>query len=79
VDTTKNTAQPAHPSTEEQSHRSSCFVCYGGKVYIGHVVLDPDTGDEAEVVESVPCRRANRSEGSAEVPAVRGPSGLRPL
>jgi hypothetical protein len=26
-------------------------------VYIGHLVEDPGTGEEAEVLEAVPCRR----------------------
>jgi hypothetical protein len=30
--------------------------CYDGVVYIGHLVIGED-GDEAEVIEAVPCRR----------------------
>ena len=26
-------------------------------VYIGHLVEDPGTGEEVEVIEAVPCRR----------------------
>jgi len=43
---------PAHPSTDESPH-----VCTDGVVYIGHLVEDPGTGEEVEVVEAVPCRR----------------------
>jgi hypothetical protein len=31
--------------------------CYDGFVYIGHMAVDPETGEEVEVIESVPCRR----------------------
>ena len=31
--------------------------CMGGYVYIGHMAVDPETGEEVEVIESVPCRR----------------------
>ena len=31
--------------------------CYRGIVYIGHMAVDPETGEEVEVIESVPCRR----------------------
>jgi len=50
VDTTKTTASSTHPATE-------CFACYRGVVYIGHLVEDPETGEEVEVIEAVPCRR----------------------
>ncbi|MDP9475098.1 MAG: SWIM zinc finger domain-containing protein [Actinomycetota bacterium] len=32
-------------------------ACIAGVVYIGHLVEDPDTGEEVEVVEPAPCRR----------------------
>jgi hypothetical protein len=32
--------------------------CYGGVVYIGHLV--EEDGEEVEVIEAVPCRRCNR-------------------
>ncbi len=32
-------------------------ACINGVVYIGHLVEDPDTGEEVEVIEPVPCRR----------------------
>ena len=48
-------ADAPHPSTEERP-----CVCYKGVVYIGHMVDAPDTGEEAEVFEAVPCRRCVR-------------------
>ena len=52
MDTRESSATPAHPSTEE------CFVCYGGLVFIGHLV--EEDGEEVEVFEPVPCRRCAR-------------------
>jgi hypothetical protein len=38
-----------------------CPVCMdAGVVYIGHMVGDPVTGAEGEVVDAVRCRRCNR-------------------
>ena len=31
--------------------------CYNGVVYLGELVEDPETGEEVEVIEAVPCRR----------------------
>jgi len=31
--------------------------CVDGLVYIGHMVEDEETGEEAEVIEATPCRR----------------------
>ena len=54
----KSTAQPAHPSTEDQDHQDGRpHACTGGVVYLGHLVEDPGTGEEIEVIEAVPCRR----------------------
>ncbi len=39
--------------------------CMNGRVFIGHMVEDEETGEEAEVIEAVPCRRC-ASERSAE-------------
>ncbi len=39
--------------------------CCRGYVYIGHMAVDPETGEEVEIVEAVPCRRC-ASERSAE-------------
>jgi len=52
MDKSKSSAPPAPPSTDEHPHG-----CYEGVVYIGHMVADGETGEEAEVFESVPCRR----------------------
>ena len=38
-------------------------ACLNGYVYIGHMAVDPETGEEAEIVEAVPCKRC--AEGSA--------------
>ena len=60
MDTTESSA-PAHPPTgdhdlhPDQDERP--HACYEGAVYIGHLVEDPGTGEEVEVVEAVPCRR----------------------
>ncbi len=50
-----STAPDPHPSTEETPHG-----CYDGIVFIGHLV--EEGGEEAEVFESVPCRRCNAGE-----------------
>jgi hypothetical protein len=55
MDTTKTTAPSIHPATE-------CFACYEGLVYIGHLVED-ETGEEVEIVETVPCRRCSEKRG----------------
>ena len=34
--------------------------CYGGYHYIGHL-LEGEVGEEAEVIEAVPCRRCSDS------------------
>ncbi len=36
--------------------------CMNGQVFIGHMAVDPETGEEAEIVEAVPCRRCNAGE-----------------
>jgi hypothetical protein len=63
MDTTESSAL-AHPSTENhdtvEAHCASLerpHPCYQGVVYIGHLVEDPGTGEETEVIEAVPCRR----------------------
>ena len=61
----QSSAPPAHPSTEEhdvEAHYASLerlrpCACLDGVVYIGHLVEDPGTGEEVEVVDAVPCRR----------------------
>jgi hypothetical protein len=49
-------AHPAHPSTEDHDHDPP-HACNDGVVDIGHLVEDPGTGEEVEVIEAVPCRR----------------------
>jgi hypothetical protein len=33
--------------------------CLGGMVFIGHMIEDPETAEEVEVFEAVPCRRCS--------------------
>jgi hypothetical protein len=63
VDIPKDTAHPAHPSTEDhddtvEAHYASLerpHACLEGVVYIGRLV--EENGEEVEVVEAVRCRR----------------------
>ena len=65
--TEESSAPHAHPSTEEhddtvEAHyacleRLRPHACTDGVVYVGHLVEDPGTGEEVEVVDAVPCRR----------------------
>jgi inorganic pyrophosphatase len=63
-----------HDDSEALDAHYSCLErlrphgCYEGVVYIGHLVVGDD-GEEAEVVEAVPCRRC--AEGPAEAKASR--------
>ena len=65
VDVNESTAHPAHLSTQVhddtvEAHYASLerpHVCYEGVVYVGHLVEDPGTGEEVEVIEAVLCRR----------------------
>ncbi len=61
-------AHDAHPPTEEhddtvEAHYSGLerlerpHACIDGWVFVGHLVEDPGTGEEVEVLEAVPCRR----------------------
>jgi hypothetical protein len=67
VDVNESTAHPAHLSTQDhddtlEAHYASLerpHACYDGVVYIGHLVEDPGSGEEVEVIEAVPCRRCN--------------------
>jgi hypothetical protein len=66
---TIESSAPAHPSTEDhddtvEAHYASLerpHACLSGVVYIGHLVEDPGTGEEVEVIEAVPCRRCTDS------------------
>jgi len=31
--------------------------CIGGYLFIGHLVVDEEDGEEREIIESAPCRR----------------------
>jgi hypothetical protein len=65
--TQKSSAAHAHPSTEDhddtlEAHYASLerlrpHACTDGVVYVGHLVEDPGTGEETEVIEAVPCQR----------------------
>jgi hypothetical protein len=65
VDVNESSAHPAHPPTEDhddavEAHYASLerpHACTDGVVYIGHLAEDPGSGEEAEVLEAVPCRR----------------------
>jgi hypothetical protein len=42
----------AHYASLERPH-----ACIDGVIYLGHLVEDPSSGEEVEVIEAVPCRR----------------------
>ena len=45
---------PFHAAPNEQDHPHACL---NGYVYLGHVVLDPETGEETEEFALYLCRR----------------------
>ena len=53
------TPEPDHQDTVEAHYASleRLCPCLNGVVYIGHMVEDPETGEEGETFEAVPCRR----------------------
>jgi hypothetical protein len=53
--TQKSTAHPAHPSTEDQDERPC--ACNDGWVTLGQIVIDSETGEEAEEYALYLCRR----------------------
>jgi hypothetical protein len=65
--TEKSSAPHAHPSTKDhddtvEAHYSALerlrpHACMEGVVYVGHLVEDPGTGEEVELIGAVPCRR----------------------
>ena len=67
MDTTESSAPHAHPSTDDhddtvEAHYSGLerlrpHTCYDGLVYIGHLAVNPETGDEVEIVGTVRCGR----------------------
>ena len=52
MDTKNSTATAPRPSTELRP-----CACLEGLVFVGHMVEDPETGEEVEAVEAVPCHR----------------------
>ena len=58
MSSTEKSSAPAHPPAETHDHQDERpHVCTDGVVYIGHLVEDPGSGEETEVIEAVPCRR----------------------
>jgi hypothetical protein len=65
VSSTEKSSASAHPSTQDhddtvEAHYASLerpHACTYGVVYVRHLVEDPGTGEETEVVNAVPCRR----------------------
>jgi hypothetical protein len=70
----ESSAPRAHPSTEDhedtlEAHYASLerlrpHACTDGAVYVGHLVRDPGTGEEVEVIVAVPPLRRRRPLGS---------------
>ncbi len=54
----KSKSSAPRPTTESED---TPHGCYGGQVYIGHLV--EEDGEEIEVFESVPCRRCASNAG----------------
>jgi hypothetical protein len=46
---------------EERTHEATPHACYRGVVYVGHMVHDEETGEEVEILDSVPCLKCQRS------------------
>ena len=66
MDTRDSTAHPAHPSTEDHDHQdseASPHACNDGWVTIGQIAIDPETGEEVERIEALPCRRCASEAG----------------
>ena len=61
MDTTRipPAGDPFHAAPDDQDERP--HACLEGVVYIGHLIEDPGTGEEVEVIEAVPCRRCTDS------------------
>jgi hypothetical protein len=70
MDTPESSAPRAHPPTEDhddtvEAHYASLerpCACYQGVVYIGHVVEDPETGEEVEEFAMYLCQRCSGEE-----------------
>jgi hypothetical protein len=69
MDNGEPSAPRAHPPTEDhddtvEAHYAClerAHSCREGVVYVGHLVVDPGTGEEVERIEAVPCRRCAAS------------------
>lgn len=74
VDTMKSSA-PCAPPSEATDHDETLEAhysglerlrphgCYEGFVYIGRLEVDPETGEEVELIEVVSCRRCAGGDG----------------
>lgn len=52
--------EPELPLEEPQTELA--HGCLDGFVYIGHMVEDPEAGEETELFEAYPCRRCGGGE-----------------
>ena len=52
-----NIVRGSHPKVPDTTDQDHPHACYGGFVFIGSLVEDPDTGEELEAFDSIPCRR----------------------
>jgi hypothetical protein len=57
VDTQSIRAETPEVLPDETPHG-----CYEGFVYLGHMQYEDEHGQEAEVIERVPCRRCNAAK-----------------
>ncbi len=57
MDTRESSAPHAHPSTEDHDHDERPHACNDGWVTLGQIVVDPETGEEAEEYALYLCRR----------------------
>ena len=53
----ESSAPHVHPTTTENQDQGHPHACYEGVIYVRRLVEDPGTGEEAEILEVVPCRR----------------------
>ena len=60
MDSRESSAPHAHPSTEEHDHQAERpHACNDGWVTLGQIVIDPETGEEAEEFALYLCRRCS--------------------
>ncbi len=57
-----STAPEPHPSTDDRDEHP--HACNDGFVYVGHMIEDPETGEELEAFEAIPCRRCSAGENA---------------